>query len=156
MYQKILVPLDGSNLAECTLEHVKAIATGCSVPQVILLFVMQPTPSSTHEVSIPFNVGTYEAEGAKVVKESAEAYLKKTAETLQQDGVNISWAIENGSAAEEILKYSQVNDVDLIIMSTHGRSGVTRWAMGSVADRVIRTSAAPVLLTTPKECRAKT
>jgi nucleotide-binding universal stress UspA family protein len=60
-----------------------------------------------------------------------------------------------GSAAEEILKYSQDNDVDLIIMSTHGRSGVSRWAMGSVADRVVRTSVAPVLLTTPKECRAK-
>ena len=99
MYQKILAPLDGSNLAECTLGHIKAVATGCSVPQVILLFVIQPNPSAAGEFVVPpVDMEGYQAEGAKRYLAGAEDYLKKTTEALQQGGVNTSWAVVHGIA----------------------------------------------------------
>ncbi|MBT9166010.1 MAG: hypothetical protein DDT25_00674 [Chloroflexi bacterium] len=144
MYKKILAPLDGSRLSEHILEHVKAIAIGCSIPAVILLRVVEPMSGMGdpwfHE---------YEKE-----REAAAAeYLSRVAANLKQEGIVAETAVVRGHAAEEILDYVKNNQVDLVIMSTHGRSGVSRWFLGSVAERVVRHCVAPVLLASPTAFR---
>ena len=156
MYKKILVPLDGSDLAECSLAHVKAIATGCNVPEVILLRIIEPITS--------FDIGELAASNAKLAsqveqnvekmhKTQAMDYINEQVDKLKKQGLNPTGFTMSGKAAEEILNYADKNQVDLIIMSTHGRSGISRWAFGSVADRVVHYSTAPVLLVSPLGCR---
>jgi nucleotide-binding universal stress UspA family protein len=154
MYQRILAPLDGSELSECTLDHVRAIAKGCNVPEVDVVTVLEPFRPSTwqaEEVVIPEQVmgearGRYEAE----IKE----YVTKIEQELKKEGIAAKGVVlEVGPPADRILEYAEGNNIDLIIMSTHGRSGPSRWAFGSVADRVVRNSPAPVLVATPRGCR---
>lgn len=78
--------------------------------------------------------------------DEAANYLENIATTLKQKGIAVKVEVLSGKPAEEILKYSQRSGVDLIIMSTHGRSGVSRWVFGSVADKVIRQTEIPVLI----------
>jgi nucleotide-binding universal stress UspA family protein len=148
MYKTILTPLDGSELSECTLSHVKAIATGCHVPEVVLLRVIEPI-HRVPEVGDDFIRNA--REGAL---ENAKSYLSQVAENLKKEGINASIAVLEGQAADKILGYIQENKIDLVVMGTHGMSGVTRWLMGSVADKVVRHSKAPVLTVTPAGCRA--
>ena len=148
MYLNILAPLDGSDFAECALAHVSAIATGCSVPNVTLLRVVEPLPQQAYaEVSVLM------ADADKKMEAESQDYLSRTADKLKQEGLAVETAILVGRAADEILGYASQNQVDLIIMSTHGRSGISRWVMGSVADRVLRHSAVPVLIIAPAGCR---
>jgi len=79
--------------------------------------------------------------------------LAKIERELVADGVAAKSITLEGKPAETIIDYAAKNDIDLIIMSTHGRSGPSRWAFGSVADRVIRSSIVPVLIAVPKGCR---
>lgn len=148
MYQKILVPLDGSEFSECILEHVKAVATGCRVPQVVLLRVIEPWDPQIYGVP---DSARYDSQ--KKAQAAAEDYLAKTADSLSQEGVAAETAVIQGKPAEGILDYAAKNQVDLIAMSTHGRSGISRWTFGSVADRVIRQSTVPLLIASPLGCR---
>jgi nucleotide-binding universal stress UspA family protein len=142
MFNKILVPLDGSELSESSLNYVVAIATGCRVPEVILVRV--------RDFLDPVAIKSMSAQVAERIDEAyqkeAETYLKTIADTLNKKGVNARCEVLSGNPAEEIMKYSQSNKVDLIIMSTHGRTGVSRWVWGSVADKVIKSSTVPVLI----------
>ena len=91
------------------------------------------------------------------MKKGAEDFLTRAAEDLRKENIMIEIEIIQSSvhhgAAYAILDYAQNNKVDLIIMSTHGRSGISRWAFGSVTDKVIRHSKVPVLTVTPEGCR---
>lgn len=142
MYQKVLVPLDGSEVAECALTHLKAIASGCDVVDVVLLKVMEP-------LSVP---GDYViSEGDRVKLESryraeAQSYMETIVNQIGEGGLNVRADIIQGEAAESIVDYVDKQNVDLVIMATHGRSGIRRWAMGSVADKVVRHLNIPVLL----------
>jgi nucleotide-binding universal stress UspA family protein len=158
MYNKILAPLDGSKLSECSLEHVKEIASGCHVVEVILLTVLEQTNKLEYYYpKKPIDVRGKEEQQAK---EMAEKYLAEAAENLKTQGISVKTVlIQAGiyqSVAEVILNYADSNNIDLIIMSTHGRSGITRWASGSVADRVVQHSKTPVLTIAPKGCRVLT
>ena len=147
MYKKILVPLDGSEFSECILEHVKAIATGCQVPEVVLLRVVEPV----REI---YWMGEDWRRDAEVkTKAMAQDYLSKLADKLKQEGMAVNFAVVDGKPVGEILNYASNNQVDLIAMSTHGESGISRFALGSVTDRVIRHSTAPLLLVSPPGCR---
>jgi nucleotide-binding universal stress UspA family protein len=151
MYQKILVPMDGSKLAECVLEHVKSIATGCQVPTVVLLRVVEP-------VSLPGYLPREMAEGSyRDARETAEVqaknYLNEMAERLKAEGIAAETDIADGLPADEILNYAEQKRVDLIVMSTHGKSGISRWWSGSVAEKVVSQSLIPVLVVTPPGCR---
>ena len=152
MYKSILAPLDGSQLAECVLEHVKAIAIGCQVPEVVLLQVIE-------HIDHPGYLPTAASEQAyHDAKETAEIqsrnYLSKVADGLKKEGIAAKVDIAYGLPADEILDFADRNSVGLIVMSTHGRAGITRWVFGSVADRVVRHSISPVLIVTPRGCRA--
>lgn len=92
----------------------------------------------------------------KILREARE-YLIQKGEKLKEAGIPVKIEIlEEGAgqkAPELILLYAQDNDVDLIIMSTHGGSGITRWAFGSVAEKVVSHSGIPVMIVTPTGCR---
>ena len=150
MYSKILVPLDGSENSECILEHVRTIATGCRVPDVVLLRVVEPFPAYYMDYRISEEFIRQSQEAAKA---DAKQYLAKTAGKMTKEGVSVSTAVIEGRAADAILDYASKNGVDLIIMATHGRTGVSRWALGSVTDKVVRTSSAPVMVVPPAGCR---
>ncbi len=142
MYKKILVPLDGSELSESVLNHVVTIATSCQVLEVVLTRVREPLDKSVKKTL-----------DAKIFSQLDEAYhdeaanyLEEIATTLKRKGIAVKVEVLSGKPAEEILTYSQRSGVDLIIMSTHGRSGVSRWVFGSVADKVIRQTEIPVLI----------
>lgn len=142
--------MDGSELSECVLDHVIAIATGCRIPEVILLTVMEL-------VSQQFYAELGE-QLARDIQNKARVdvnnYLLKVADSLKKDGLVVQTAAISGKPTEEILDYANKNQVDLIVMSTHGRSGISRWAFGSVADRVLRHSRVPVLTVSPAGCRS--
>ena len=153
MYQKILVPLDGSKLAECVVEHVKSIATGCQVPTVVLLRVVEPLGPPAI-VPDGMAVDTY-LDADKKAKDQAKNYLSEMVERLKAEGIAVETDITDGPPADEILRYAEEKGIDLIVMSTHGRSGVSRWFFGSVADRIVRQSLTPVLLVAPHGCRIR-
>ena len=150
MYSKVLAPLDGSELAECTLEHVKAISKGCGTQDVILLSVIEPIPPS---FVLP-GVGREVLPAEKKIRSAVEAYLSKMAASLKKEGIAARGVvISDQSAAEGILDYAKDNKVDLIVISTHGKSGPSRWLLGSVADKVARHSEVPLLVIAPAACR---
>jgi nucleotide-binding universal stress UspA family protein len=149
LYQKVLVPLDGSEFGECALEDVRAIAKGCSVPLVELLSVVQPP----RESSVYGYPEIFREEDLEKVVSKAKEYLSRIEKRLKDDGIETISVVLKGNAAENIIDYAAKNKFDLIIMSTHGRSGPARWALGSVADRVIRYSNVPVLVVSPPGCK---
>lgn len=153
MYEKILAPLDGSELSECSLQHIKAVAIGCQVPEVTLLRVTEPVSSlvfSGHPEMIDGNLVERLEEQSR---DQAKNYIEKIAVRLKREGINIKTAIVSGSPADEILDYVKKNKIDLVIMSTHGKSGISRFAFGSVAEKVLRHSPVPVLVVSAAGCR---
>ena len=148
MYKKILVPWDTSKFSECSLEHVRAIATGCGVPEVVLLVVIEPLRPEITKLS-----EAWRQKVEKQVRSSVNDYLSALADNLKKEDIAVQTAVGLGPPADEILDYADKNQVDLIIMSTHGRAGASRWFFGSVADRVLHHSAVPVLLAAPAGCR---
>jgi nucleotide-binding universal stress UspA family protein len=150
MYQKILIPLDGSYFSEHALEHLDAISMD-NGPSVILLRVVEPTTALIAGGSDALEMAT---EAEKQTEADAHEYLAKIATGLKKKGMSIETVVTDGRPADEILNYATDNKVDLIIMSTHGRSGVSRWFFGSVAEKVIRHATVPVLISPPRGTRA--
>ncbi len=151
MYQKIMVPLDGSELAECVLPHAEAIAKGCNARNVIFVRVAEP-------IDIRGGLGyAFSDEDRKRIntehKAAAEKYLDQLVSRVSYDGVDVQSEVITGKAAtDSIADYAIKNAVDLIIIATHGRSGISRWVWGSVADRILRSSCVPVLMVRAPGC----
>jgi nucleotide-binding universal stress UspA family protein len=140
MYKKILVPLDGSSVAEQVLPYARFLAGGLKVP-VVLLGIVDATELSS------FMSKEKERYFDAMIEESAhrsEDYLKKIAQTFPR--ANVSFAVEKGRAGEVIIAKGDADKQTLIAMATHGRSGINRWLLGSVAEKVLRGSANPLLL----------
>jgi nucleotide-binding universal stress UspA family protein len=144
MYKKILVPLDGSELSEAVLAHVITIATGCRVPTIVLVRVREPLDKGVKDTLDP----KIARELDQAYHDEAAGYLKGIAKKLEKKGIAVKGEVLEGDPAKEIIKYSEGNDVDLIVMSTHGRSGFSRIVFGSVADKVLRQTEIPLLLRT--------
>lgn len=152
MYQRILVPLDGSELSACSLEHVKAIASGCRVPEIVLLRVVEPL--SAEAVSVLAQAGKDVLRQAELnSQDEARDYLDKIKNTLVKDGLTVQAVVVDGRPAEEILNYARNNKIDLMVMTSHGRAGISRWFFGSVSEKVLQHSAVPVLIVSPPGCR---
>jgi nucleotide-binding universal stress UspA family protein len=151
MYQKILVPLDGSPLAECVLAHVKDIASGCGTNKVILLQAVEPINIESVQYLAHVGRDTFDAEEQN--RTEANKYLDEISKKLQDEGLMTEVVITDGHPDKTIPEYAENNGIDLIIMSTHGRSGASRWFSGSTADRVVHESSGPVLLVSPDGCR---
>jgi nucleotide-binding universal stress UspA family protein len=161
MYRNILVPLDGSEFSECSLKHVQAIAKGCNVPVVTLLTVMEQPPymfpsEGGNQSQVEAMVREQEQMRTQAM-DNANKYLTKASGNLRLENINVKTDIvqapENQGVADVILEYADNSSADLIIMSTHGRSGISRWALGSIADRIVRSAKSPVLTVSPSGCR---
>jgi len=152
MYKKILVPLDGSELAECVLPHVELVVQGCGVKNAVFLRVVEPF----HMPSGVDDGASFSEEDIRRInsenRTSAESYLDQVTNRMRHDGVTIQSGVLTGRAAETIAEYAARHEVDLIMIATHGRSGVSRWVWGSVADRVLRSACVPVLMVRAPGC----
>lgn len=149
MYRKILVPLDGSKLAECVLPHVESIARGCGVGSLVFVRVIDTyMPSAVFARMDESTRKEFEENN----KTAAKDYLDEVAGRVKLDRVETQKQLLTGSAAESIAEYATKNDIDLIAIATHGRSGVSRWAWGSVADRILRSACIPVLMVRAPGC----
>ena len=154
MYNKILAPLDGSPLAECTIAHVNEIAKGCNIPEVVFLFVVDIAKNAYWAADIAPNVEILQ-QAEEAQKQGAEEYLTKVVAQAKKDGLAATGVVIEGAPADSIIDYAAKNGIDLIVMSTHGRSGITRFALGSVTDKVVRTASAPVMVVSPAECKVR-
>ena len=147
MYKKILVPLDGSETAEDALDHLKAIARGGGVETVVLIRVLETMIIDARDYVAAEHVHAAEEK----LKADARKYLKKVAADLKEEGFNVDTKlVVDGNAAAKILETARDNDIDLIIMCTHGKSGFPHWVFGSVTHRVLIHSPVPVLVVIPK------
>ena len=160
MYERILVPLDGSKLAESALPYVEELAQHCGTREVILVSVTERikgrgaipeygypgTPRADAPISdrekdtreVPVGVGK--------MQRQSDRYLSRIAKKLEAKGIKTKTETLLGDPAEEIVIFAELRNIDLIAMSSHGRSGISRWAHGSVADRVFRSVNVPVLM----------
>ena len=150
MYRKILVPLDGSELSESVLPHVQNLAKS-NESEVILFRVCEP-PVVLADYPPDLHTAWEEhiREENDHIQQQCLVYLDEIKQKLEKTGLQVTSASGVGKAPEQIVDYAIQNGVDLIIMASHGRSGVSRWAYGSTADRVLKSSPIPVLLVKPK------
>lgn len=145
MYNKILVPLDGSELAEQVLPQVIELAN-CTGAEIVLLRV--PDVPVYEYLMIAPELGAGMREQAE---NEARQYLERLSEKLLEMGLEVqTQMVYEGAVYSTILNTAKELRVDLIAMSTHGRSGLARLVMGSVADDVVRHAELPVLLVRPQ------
>jgi nucleotide-binding universal stress UspA family protein len=149
MYRKIMVPLDGSQLAECVLSHVEAFAKGSQMQEVVFVRVFEPFRPAGGDFAVSEeNIARLDSEH----KAAAEKYLKELMSRLNLGGVKSRWEVLTGRVAESLADYATKNNIDLIVIATHGRSGVSRWVWGSVADRILHSAGVPVLMVRAPGC----
>lgn len=139
MYKLILLPLDGSSLAEQALPH--ALAQAKIFQADLILLRVYPT---TTEKPALYKEAIEKAE--ELVRLSAKNYLERVAASIQESSIAVETAVIDGVSHEAILRFAEEKGVDLIVISSRGQSGFNRWIMGSVADRVIRGTRIPVLM----------
>jgi nucleotide-binding universal stress UspA family protein len=151
MYRRILVTLDGSELAEQVLPHVKSLIEDRHGIHLYLLSVAQVIDLAAASAMV-YPIAVYpgqpfdeQAERRRVEDELC-SYLRGLEVQLKQNGIEVSTEVLFGQPADEIIAYAHSIQADLIAMCTHGRSGLARWAYGSVADRVLHAAECPVLL----------
>ena len=150
MFKKVLVPLDGSELAECTLAHLKSLFNDGLLGEVTLLNAVK--------IDIPWG----ELEGGHFnlnalrerVITSSQKYLSEMGSRLSSQGIKVKTeSVEANWPAYTITNYAQKNGMDLIVMATHGHTGLKKLMLGSVAFDVLNRSSVPVLLIRPEACR---
>jgi nucleotide-binding universal stress UspA family protein len=125
MWKKILVPLDGSDLAELALPYAEELANAFK-SEIILLHVSDP--ADTH------------------YRHMHELYVQEVADRIKERIRKVSPVVVSGKAADEIIGYAEKNKADLIIMTSHGRSGIMSWATGSIASKLLQAAPVPLLL----------
>ena len=153
MYQKILVPLDGSKLAECALPYVEELAKGCGTEEVILVSVTERVQGyRVFDDSTQLRGQRLIREAVGKKQEQAQRYLDRIAKAMKAKGISVDREVLLGDPAEEIVSYAKHPGCNIIIISSHGRSGISRWAYGSVADKIFRASCVPVLMVRAPGC----
>jgi nucleotide-binding universal stress UspA family protein len=150
MYEKIVVLLDGSELAERVLPHVEEIAHGrgsqVHLLSVVPIVVPAAVTADVYPVYVAADFLTIETAERKRVRGELEVYLSGIAERLGRVASMVEVIVRFGRPADEILAYAEEIEAGLIAMCTHGRSGLSRWVFGSVAEKVLRGASCPVLL----------
>lgn len=151
MYHHIMVPLDGSELAECALPHANAIASLLKEgDKISLVRVVSPLRLyEGAEASLP------PEERRRLTDESvtvAREYLDRAAAKLNLPGIKMEKVVLVGPINETLNKFAQDNGVGLVIITTHGRSGISRLFAGSTAESLIHTSKTPMLVVRPPGC----
>lgn len=157
MFKKILVCLDGSELAEQILPYARREALAFEAELVLLQVVPEPVAFSPGiPTAGPMSVQTDTMiEVANQAAKGAKDYLQELAAPLREQGLKVETVATIGRAGQTIPDYAAKNSVDLITIATHGRSGLGRAVFGSVADQVLRKSGLPILLIRPREAENK-
>ncbi len=151
MSERILIPLDGSKLGEAALRYVEDMVSRLAPGEKVQVTLFHVITTLTHNVDIRggrtiIRVPYSESE-LKQMKKKALDYLKKAGEGLKSKGASVTCKVVAGNIpAEEIIKAEAGVKADLVAMSTHGRAGITRWAFGSVTEKVLRGGKVPVLM----------
>lgn len=156
MSLKILVPLDGSKVGETALPYIEGLVSKLSPEVKTEVTLFQAVSSLNHYVvagetgvSIPYTEKEMEQ-----IKKKSQDYLKRAGEGLKSKGAGVKVKVGVGKADEETTRAADEINVDLIAMSSHGRSGISRWAFGSITDKVLRGGNKPVLIVrAPKEVK---
>lgn len=156
MFERILVCLDGSELAEQILPYAKEQAKRFN-SKLILFQAISSTSSVTMMGAPEYGASPYiytaqiAAEENKQAENEAGDYLERVTELLQASNLDVDSVIVRGTTGEAIVNYAEKSSVDLIVLATHGRSGLGRVIFGSVADYILRESGLPILVIKPKE-----
>ncbi len=138
MFERILVPLDGSKLAERAIPHACYFARTFG-GQLLLLQVLDSAPHADTPANMePLNWQIYKAQ--------AGLYLSGLAAQLREQGFTVQHALREGKVAESIVDYAHEEDINLLVISTHGADGLSRWNMSSVANKVISKAHLPILI----------
>lgn len=146
MYEKVLLPLDGSELAECVLPYARALAQGGLTREIVLFNVVEvPSAWSARGIDL-MAIRKYQAD-------NAQAYLNGLQTELSRGGVRVETEVMEGDAAQLIAEYAKNNGVNLIIIATHGYTGMKRLMFGSVALRILHDAHVPVMLIRPEASR---
>ena len=143
MYKHILVPLDQSDLAEQALPHALAIAQAMHA-EVTLVAVVDVLDEETMRAA----GAAMDWEGEI---ESLGVYLRALCSRLGEADVRCHWEVLKGDVAEQVLEHAEGQDTDLIVMATHGRTGLARWVHGSVADQIVAETPVPIMLVRVEE-----
>jgi nucleotide-binding universal stress UspA family protein len=147
--RKILVPLDGSQFAEGIIPYVEDLTEGMDNEVILIRIIEQAQIPDVVRYTAGFDGKKYEDELIARAEKEAKRYLSKKESALRNKGVEVSSTSLLGMPAQTILQYAEDNSVSLIALSTHGFSGITKWAYGSVASKIIESSSKPVLLVRP-------
>lgn len=143
-YKKILVTLDGSTFAMQALPHAETLATLFGAE--LILFQAVPDASTVGEIlDSSKNIVHIDDRQMNFVDEATQA-LEELVNEFNLHDIKTTAVVIVGSPAETIIDYAEENDIDLIVMTTHGRSGLARWVYGSIADKVLRGAHCPVFL----------
>lgn len=142
LVKRILVPLDGSSVGEAAIACTEALARALGT-ELVLIQIIEPVITwAGFEGSVSY--ATPQDEESR--KAAAMAYLASVGKPLKESGISTSIAVGFGSSADQIIDYAEANAIDLIAMSSHGRSGIGRWVFGSVTSKVLRAGDTPVLV----------
>jgi nucleotide-binding universal stress UspA family protein len=143
MYKKILVPLDGSPNAEAVLPHAEALAKSENAELIILR--VPSIPAAEFVALDPVIASTLRQD----IRDEATTYVTEKVNTLKRENIKATGITKEGPVPDTILDVAVETQADMIAMSTHGRTGVKRWLMGSVADKIIHHAHIPVMLIHP-------
>jgi nucleotide-binding universal stress UspA family protein len=138
MFEHILIPLDGSSLAECVLPHGLAMAGALGARATVLQVVEQPKAAGRMRAIDPLEWHYSEAQ--------AGAYLQEVGERLRQAGLPTMQSLLQGDAAERVIDHAQAEGADLILLSSHGRSGLSGWNVSSVVQKILARAYISILL----------
>ncbi len=138
MFDPILVPLDGSQLAECVLPHVVAIARSFEA-EVILLRMLEKNQGNA-------SAQLFDLINWQINKKQAALYLEKTKERFQGSNIRVRTAVLEGLVAEGITEYAQNQGMKLVVLSSHGHSGLSQWGISSITQKIILSAPTSVLI----------
>lgn len=152
MLKRVLVPLDGSLLAQMALDFAtQIVGAHC---EIVLLTAIQPPDVPIYGTS-PMIMVSPDYASVEALQKDAERYLNGVGDALREHGFQVHTKVEIGEPAQVIVQAASALDADLIIMSTHGRSGISRWLFGSVTGRVLGNATRPVLVVPSQELQHK-
>jgi len=146
---RMLVPLDGSEVAEEALKHLIGLDEkfGGKASDIILLRVIEPfAPPFRYPPKMQMDFKEYLEYEKRCAFDICTQYLAKIQKKMDRSGITCRYMIQEGMPAEAISNYALKNGVDLIVISSHGRKGLHRWVFGSIAEKVIRSAACPVFV----------
>ncbi len=152
MYKKVLVPLDGSELAECALSYAQNMAKEGSAGEVIILNVFWADVSFIGEAATSMSFDVEDLKKNLLI--DSQKYLADVKSRLGSEGIKVKTeSVECNRPAAAISEYARENGIDLIIIGTHGYTGLKKLMFGSVALEVLHNAHSPVLLIRPESCR---